>query len=162
MDVVLIISALVCVVVGLIGAIVPALPGPPVSFVALLLLSFCKGTDVSPYVLFVAGIFAVIVTLFDYCAPLWLANKKGGSKYGLWGTTIGMFVGLFFSLPGLIICPFLGALIGELLAKTPSDKALKVAFMSFVAFMLTTGIKIIYCLALCVLVGTYVFDIMIS
>lgn len=162
MDILLVILALLCALIGLIGAVVPALPGPPVSFVALLLLSFCANVDVSLTALVVAALFAFIVTILDYFAPLWLTNKKGGSKYGLWGTTIGMFVGFFFGLPGLIICPFLGALIGELLAKTSSDKALKVAFMSFVAFMLTTGLKVIYCIALLVTIGVHIFYMIIE
>lgn len=162
MDILFVILALLCALIGLIGAVMPALPGPPLSFVALLLLSFCTDVDVSLTALIIAALFAFIVTILDYFAPVWLANKKGGSKYGLWGTTIGMFVGLFFGLPGLIICPFLGALIGELLAKTSSDKALKVAFMSFVAFMLTTGLKVIYCIALLVTIGVHIFYMIIE
>ena len=87
---------------------------------------------------------AVIVTILDYIAPVWFTKKSGGSKYGAWGATIGLFIGMFAGFPGIILGPFIGAYIGELIAETPSSKAFKVACMSFVAFMLTSGIKLIF------------------
>ena len=120
----------------------------------LLLLIFCNGNDLTTTALIVNGVLAVVITLLDYVAPVWFAKKSGGSKYGTWGTTIGLIVGLFLGLPGILLGPFLGAYIGELIAKTPSDKAFKVAAMSFVAFMLTTGIKAVY--------GIYVLVVTVS
>ena len=90
---------------------------------------------------------------------VWLAKKKGGTKYGIWGATAGMFIGLFFAPWGVILGPFLGALAGELIAKTPTDKAVSTAFMTFVAFMLTTGIKFVYCLVVFVLVVVECYNI---
>ena len=63
-----------------------------------------------------------------------------------------MFLGLFFLPWGIVVGPFLGALIGELMAHTATDKALKVALMSFLAFMLTTGVKLIYSVVLIVII----------
>ena len=144
MDILLVILALLFAVIGVIGAVLPGLPGTPISFVALLLLFFCNGNEISTTTVIINGILAAIITLLDYVAPVWFAKRSGGTKYGTWGTTIGLIVGLFLGLPGILLGPFLGAYIGELIAKTPSDKALKVATMSFVAFMLTTGIKAVY------------------
>ena len=144
MDTLLLILALLLALIGAIGAVLPGLPGTPVSFIALLLLIFCDGNDITTTALIINGILAVVITALDYVAPVWLTKKSGGSKYGTWGTTIGLVIGMFFSLPGILLGPFLGAYIGELIAKTPSDKAFKVAAMSFVAFMLTTGIKAAY------------------
>lgn len=152
MEYVLVILALLCAFVGLMGAVVPALPGPPLSFVGLVLLAFCGNADVAITTLVVTGVVAAVVTLLDFVAPIWLTNKKGGSKYSMWGAGIGMFVGLFFGLPGIIIGPFIGALIGEFMAGRPTDKAFEIAFMSFVSFMLTTGVKFVYCLVLLVMV----------
>lgn len=152
MEYVLVFLALLCAIVGLVGAVVPALPGPPLSFVGLLLLAFCGSADISITTIVVTGVVAAAVTLLDFVAPIWLTNKKGGSKYSMWGAGIGMFVGLFFSLPGIIIGPFLGALIGEFLAGRSADRALEIAFMSFISFMLTTGIKFIYSLVLFIMV----------
>ena len=144
MDILLVILALLFGVIGVIGAVLPGLPGTPISFVALLLLIFCNGNEISTTTVIINGILATIITLLDYVAPVWFAKRSGGSKYGTWGTTIGLIVGLFLGIPGILLGPFLGAYIGELIAKTPADKALKIATMSFVAFMLTTGIKTVY------------------
>ena len=154
MDILLLILALLFAIIGAIGAVLPGLPGTPISFIALLLLIFCDGNDITTTSLIINGILAVVITALDYVAPVWLTKKSGGSKYGTWGTTIGLVIGMFFSLPGILLGPFLGAYIGELIAKTPSDKAFKVAAMSFVAFMLTTGIKAAY--------GIYVLAITFS
>ena len=154
MNILLLILALLFAIVGIIGAVAPVLPGPPLSFVALLMLMFCDGNDLSNTTIIVAGVVAVVVTILDYVAPVWLTKKTGGSKYGTWGATIGLVVGIFGGLIGVLIGPFLGAYIGELIAKTPSSKALKVASMSFVAFMLTSGLKFAY--------GVYILVLVVS
>jgi uncharacterized protein YqgC (DUF456 family) len=152
MEYILVILALLCAVVGLLGAVLPALPGPPLSFVGLLLLLPCADNDIETATVIATGIAAAIITVLDYVAPIWLAKKKGGSKYGTWGAGIGMFVGLFLGPWGIILGPFAGAFIGELMAKNTTEKALTTAFMYFVAFMLTTGIKFIFCVALIVMI----------
>ena len=145
METLLIILALVCCIVGLLGSILPALPGAPISYVALLLLLPCEGADISTTSLWVYGIFLAIVSILDYVAPVWLTNASGGSKQATRGSMIGLVVGLFVFPPwGLIFGPFVGAFIGELMANSSKGKALKVALMSFLGFILTTGVKIIY------------------
>ncbi len=151
MEYIILFIALICAIVGVIGAVLPALPGPPLSFVGVLILFLCS-SEVSIVTLVVLGLAAALITLLDYVAPIWLTKRVGGSKYSMWGAGIGMLVGLFFSLPGIILGPFIGALIGEYMAGTPKDKALKVAFMSFVSFMLTTGIKFVYCVFILVMI----------
>ena len=153
MDIIIVILAFILSIVGVLGAIIPALPGPPLSFVAMLLLLVCDGYDMTTAQVMVAAVFAVIITILDYVAPIWLTNKRGGSKYGIWGAGIGMFVGLFMGPLGIIIAPFIGALIGELYAGTKIEKAFGIAFMSFLAFMLTTGLKVIYCVVLFAIVA---------
>lgn len=107
--------------------------------------------------LIVAGLLMVAITILDYVAPIWLTKKGHGTKAGMRGATAGMIVGLFFGPLGLILGPFMGALIGELLVETPFKTALKVAFMSFVGFLMTTAIKIIYSIAVIVmLVGMFI------
>lgn len=152
MEYILVILALLCAVAGLLGAVLPALPGPPLSFVGLLLLLPCPDNDIETATVIATGIAAAIITVLDYVAPIWLAKKKGGSKYGTWGAGIGMFVGLFLGPWGIMLGPFAGAFIGEIMAKNSTERALTTAFMSFVAFMLTTGIKFIFCFALIVMI----------
>ena len=145
METLLIILALVCSIVGILGSILPALPGPPLSYLGLLLLLPCEGANISNTSLWVYGIFLVIVSILDYVAPVWLTNISGGSKQATRGSMIGLVAGLFVLTPwGLIFGPFIGAFIGELMASSSKGKALKVALMSFLGFLLTTGMKIIY------------------
>jgi uncharacterized protein YqgC (DUF456 family) len=141
----LIIIAIVCGIVGLAGSILPALPGAPLSYAGLIALLFCDGANISSFTLWMGGIFLAIVSILDYVAPGWLTNLSGGSKQASRGSIAGMVAGLFFFPPwGLIIGPFIGAFIGELMTHATTGKAFKVAMMSFVGFLLTTGMKIIY------------------
>ncbi len=135
-------------VVGLLGTVLPVLPGAPLAYATLWMMWLADPTSVSVTSFVVMGILMVILTILDYVAPIWLTRRGGGTKYGERGATIGLVVGLFLGPLGIIFGPFVGALIGELLAKTPRDQAIKVAFMSFAAFLLTTGLKLIYCLAI--------------
>ena len=145
METLLIILALVFGIVGLAGSILPALPGAPLSYIGLLLLLLCDGADISSASLWAGAIFLVIVSVLDYIAPIWLTNASGGSKQATRGSVIGMVAGLFFFPPwGLIFGPFIGAFLGELMVQATTGKALKVAMMSFLGFVLTTGMKLIY------------------
>lgn len=145
METLLITSAIICAIIGLAGSILPALPGAPLSFAGLVLLCFCDGADVSSTSIWVSAIFLAIVSVLDYVAPIWLTNASGGSKQATRGSIAGLIAGLFFFPPwGLVIGPFIGAFVGELMTHATTGKALKVAMMSFVGFALTTGMKIIY------------------
>ena len=87
----------------------------------------------------------VIFSILAYIAPVWLTNLSGGGKQATRASMAGLVAGLFFFPPwGLIIGPFVGAFIGELMEGSSKGKALKVALMSFVGFLLTTGLKIMY------------------
>ena len=154
MDTLLIILALVFGIVGLLGAVLPALPGAPLSYIGLLLLLPCEGADISSAALWVTGIFLAVVSILDYIAPAWLTNLSGGGKQATRGSMAGLIAGLFFFPPiGLIVGPFVGAFIGELMEGSSKGKALKVALMSFVGFLLTTGLKIIYSGVLLFMIG---------
>lgn len=145
METLLITGAIICAIIGLAGSILPALPGAPLSFAGLVLLCFCDGADISSTSIWVSAIFLAIVSILDYVAPIWLTNASGGSKQATRGSIAGLIAGLFFFPPwGLVIGPFIGAFVGELMTHATTGKALKVAMMSFVGFVLTTGMKIIY------------------
>lgn len=145
METLLITGAIICAIIGLAGSILPALPGAPLSFAGLVLLCFCDGADISSTAIWVSAIFLAIVSVLDYVAPIWLTNASGGSKQATRGSIAGLIAGLFFFPPwGLVIGPFIGAFVGELMTHATTGKALKVAMMSFVGFVLTTGMKIIY------------------
>jgi len=141
--VILLLLAIVLALIGIIGAIVPALPGPPLSFAALLVAYFATG-EISGTVLLLLFFLTVVVTALDYIAPIWFTKLGGGSKQAVWGSTLGLIAGLFFMPLGLIVGPLAGALLGELIHDSrDTQKAIKVAAWSFVSFLTTTGLKLV-------------------
>ena len=147
---VLIVVAILLALVGLVGAVVPGIAGTPFSFLALLVLSFVKGIDYSTKFLLIMGLIGAVVFALDYVVPIWGTKKLGGTKAGVRGSTIGLFLGLLitFVFPigfiAVLLGPFIGAYIGEKSAGTEDHKAWRAAFGSFVGFLLGTGIKTIY------------------
>ena len=146
MTVLIIIVLLIAVLLsltGIVGAIVPALPGPPLSFASLLTVYFtCPGT-ISTELLIWMLVLTIIVSVLDYVAPIWLTKVGGGSKAAIWGSTLGLIAGLFFMPIGLIVGPLAGAFFGEMTNNSSLGKATRVALMSFVSFLLTTGAKLV-------------------
>ena len=146
MTVLIIIVLLIAVLLsltGIVGAIAPALPGPPLSFAALLTVYFtCPGT-ISTELLIWMLVLTIIVSVLDYVAPIWLTKVGGGSKAAIWGSTLGLIAGLFFMPIGLIVGPLAGAFFGEMTNNSSVGKATRVALMSFVSFLLTTGAKLV-------------------
>lgn len=140
--IVLILLAIIIALVGIIGAIVPAIPGPPLSFASLLMAYFTTTGQISTSLLIWMLAITIVVTALDYIAPIWLTKLGGGSKQAMWGSTLGVIVGLFFMPLGLILGPLAGAFIGEMMHEEKLGKAVKVAMMSFIAFLLTTGLKL--------------------
>ena len=145
--------AIVTTLVGQAGALLPVLPGPPVSYVALWMLYLYDKDSVSSTSLWVMGILMLVLTVIDYVAPVWLTRIGGGSRQAMRGATAGLLVGLFCGPVGMIVGPFVGALLGELLVKTPAHQALKVALYSFLAIILTTGLKFFYGIAVVCMVA---------
>ena len=134
--------------VGIIGSVVPALPGPPLSYVGLLLLQLTDKVQFSTSFLVVWGIVVLAVTILDYLLPIWTTKKVGGSKAGINGSIIGMVVGIIFTPIGMILGTLLGAIIGEIIGGASGDKALKSGLATFVGTMLSIGIKLIVCVSL--------------
>jgi uncharacterized protein len=143
MDYVLITISAILMLAGLIGCILPVLPGPTLSFLGLVVLSFTDRVTFSTRFFIIWGIIAVVVTILDYIIPIWGTKRFGGSKYGVWGSIIGLFAGLFFPPVGFIIGPFAGAIIGEMLAGKRSKEMLRAGMGSFIGFLMATFIKIL-------------------
>lgn len=144
MDYVLIVLGILLLISGILGCVLPVLPGPPLSYLGLLVLHFTERYQFSQRFLILWAVITVVVYALDYIIPVWGTKKFGGSKRGVWGSVIGLVIGLFFFPPfGIIIGPFLGAIIGELSSGKDSGTALKSGFGSFIGFLAGTLLKLI-------------------
>lgn len=143
MEYFLLILGFILMLVGIIGSILPALPGPPISWVGILMLYLCEGISINYWILAVTLLIAVIIGILDYIIPAKGTKYFGGSKYGIWGTNIGLVVGIFAPIPfGFLIGPFVGALVGELIYNSQEKgRAFKAATGSFLGFLAGTFIK---------------------
>ena len=145
MDILLIILSILCLIVGLVGCIVPALPGPPLSYVGLLLLHFTSMVEFSTTQLLVWLGVVIVIQLLDYFVPMLGTKYFGGTKWGSRGCIVGTIIGLFFMPWGILLGPFLGALIGELLGGSKAWNALKSGFGSLIGFLVGTVVKCVVC-----------------
>ena len=139
---------IILLVIGLVSCVLPPLPGTIIAYGALLLTYFgmVNHGNISQTILIVYGILVGAFAIVDTFIPIWGTKKFGGTKAGIRGSFIGILVGILLSPFGgisIIVCPFLGAMIGELIAGQDINLAIKSGFGSFVGFLLTSGIKII-------------------
>ena len=144
MDIVLLVVGFLFILIGILGSFLPVLPGPPISWVGLLLLHLTKAVPDNWWFLGITLFFALLITVMDYVIPAMGTKKFGGSKAGMIGTVIGLLVAIFFPVLGpfgIIIWPFVGALVGELSNKADQKTALKAAFGSFLGFLTGTFMK---------------------
>ena len=172
MNIVLFIVAAICLLVGIVGCIVPALPSVPLAYLSLLLLHFTDQVQYSWQFLVIWGAIIATVQVLDFVIPAWGTKKFGGTKWGVWGSTIGLFIGLVLGPIGIVLGPFVGAVIGEMLyfkrhpevseptktegesvpdaASKPSgntrfNRALRAGFGSFIGLLTGTLLKLICC-----------------
>ncbi len=146
MDITLFIIGFILMLIGILGSFLPVLPGPPVSWVGLLLLYLTKAVPDDWWFLIITLVIALTVFTLDYIIPAVGTKKFGGTRSGMIGTTIGLLVALLFPILGIfgiIIWPFIGALVGELINKADNKTALKAAFGSFIGFLTGTFLKFV-------------------
>lgn len=144
MDILITICAILCGIIGVLGAVLPVLPGPALSFVGMVLAYFNGGDTITERMLWIWGIITIVVSILDYILPGYFSKIFGGTKAGITGATIGVFAGLFMGPLGIILGPFVGAVIGELLhEKKNLDKAITVGFGSLLSFLVGSGVKLI-------------------
>jgi uncharacterized protein YqgC (DUF456 family) len=148
MDYVWIIAGGILLIAGLIGCFLPVLPGPPLAFFGLLIQQLKSSSPFSTRFIVIVLVVTIIITLLDYIIPVYFTKKSGGSKYGVWGCTIGLVIGLWLGPIGIIAGPFVGAFLGELIASTDPAKAFNAAIGSFIGFLTGTFLKLIVCFAM--------------
>lgn len=144
MDIALLILGFIFMLMGILGSFLPVLPGPPISWLGLLLLYLTKAIPLDWWFLGTTLVIALLVFAMDYIIPAMGTKKFGGSKAGMIGTTLGLVVALVFPILGIfgiIVWPFVGAFIGEIINKADNKTALKAAFGSFLGFLTGTFLK---------------------
>lgn len=143
METIIIILGALLIIAGLLGSFLPVLPGPPISYVGLLLLQLTSSPPFSIQFLVVWALIVIAIMVLDNVVPAWGARKYGGSPYGVWGSILGLIAGIFFPPLGIIIGPIVGAFVGEMVGGKTSDQALRAAWGSFVGFLAGTLMKVI-------------------
>lgn len=159
MDILLLVLGFFCVILGVLGSFLPVIPGPPISWLGLLLLILTSAVPDDWWLITITGVVALGVVALDYWIPVAGTRKFGGSRAGMIGTTVGLVISIVFpvlGLAGIVIWPFLGAIVGELINKTSHKQALKAAFGSFIGFLTGTFLKFVVCM---VLLGIFLFRV---
>lgn len=157
MDIFFILIGFLLMLVGIAGAVLPVLPGVPISWLGLLMIYLAPSIDFEWGFLTITFIIAALLYLLDYIIPAIGTKKFGGSRYGMIGATIGLFVGMIAPIPfGIIIGPFAGAFVGEMINTKTRHNALRAAFGSFVGFLASTFMKL---MATFVYLGLFLYKV---
>jgi len=145
MDLILVLVAFI-LFIGLIGCIIPIIPGPPISFLGLLLLNFTTNYNFSENTIWILAFIVIIITFLDYWIQVYGVKRFGGSKKAINGTIIGLIIGIFFFPPfGVIIGPFIGALVGAIIEeKKDTRRAVIIALGALAGFVSGTLLKLSY------------------
>lgn len=139
-----IIIGAILILLGLVGCILPVLPGPPLSFIGLLLLALINhfSPPLTPTLITVMALTTLAVTVAEYILPLVSAKRYGASKWGIWGSMVGMTIGIFFSPFGVLLGAFIGAVAVEWLIQKDKRQALKAGWGVFIGTLMGTVLKV--------------------
>jgi uncharacterized protein len=136
--------ALALVVIGIVGTVVPALPGAPLVFAGLLVGAWIdKFQKVGWVSLGFIALLALSTYLLDFLATRFGAQKAGASPLALTLATVGMIVGIFFGIPGIILAPFIGAALGEYISKKDVRQAGKAGLGTWLGILLGSITKLV-------------------
>ena len=143
MDIIIICVVALILLLGVIGCFVPIIPGPPISYGALLVFHFFSSYNIDEKTLWLSAFIVIAVTVFDLWLQIYGVKKFGGTKKAVNGSIIGLIIGIFFFPPfGIIIGPFLGAFIGAKMDDPDINKALKIALGALAGFVVGTLVKL--------------------
>lgn len=145
MEWVWIILGIILIITGIAGSILPLLPGPPIAYIGLLIQQFRSPNPFSSEFLWIWAAVIIVSLALDYMIPIWGTKKYGGTKYGVWGCTLGFLLAFWMGPIGVIAGPFIGAFIGESIAGQTTNQSLKAAWGSFVGFLFGSLLKLILC-----------------
>jgi uncharacterized protein len=135
--------AVILTIAGLAGLVLPALPGPLLLFAGLWTAAWAESfVHVGAKTLVALGVMAALAWLADFAAGAFGARRYGASSRSVWGATIGALVGMFFGLPGLLLGPFIGALVGEFSTRRELGAAGRAGWGATVGLVLGTAAKL--------------------
>jgi uncharacterized protein len=159
MDLLLVLLGFICMIIGIMGSFLPVLPGLSSCWIGLLLLYLTKAVENNYWVLGITFIIMIGITILDYTIPARGTKRFGGSSYGIWGTNIGLIIGILAPIPfGVIIGPFAGAFIGEMLYLKDQKRAFKAAAGSLIGFLASSFINFLLCVIYLGLFLTIIFQ----
>ena len=143
LDILLWVIAVAMIVIGLAGTVLPVLPGAPLIFGGIALAAWIDGfTRISVWIVLVLGVLAAIAFAVDYLAAVLGARRAGASRLAVLGAAIGAVVGLFAGLVGVVVLPFVGAVIGEFVAQRDVWRAGRVGFATWIGLAVGTAVKV--------------------
>lgn len=145
MDILIMVLAIILMVGGIAGCVLPILPGAPLAYAGLLLLHFTGLAHFSTAQMIVWLIVVVVLQVVDYITPLLGSKYSGGTSFGNRGCVAGTLLGLFFMPWGIILGPFLGAVAGEMMGGSDFPHAVRAGIGTLIGFLLGTLLKVIVC-----------------
>lgn len=169
METTILIIGILLIIMGYIGSIIPAIPGPPTAYLALIILLFINEYHIqlsenNYFVLISLGIATILITILDFYLPVWGTKKFGGTPSGTRGSTIGLIIAILltvlttgFGVFLLVLGPFIGAYLGEKISGNPNEIALKSAFGSFLGFISGTFMKLVMVTVITLYFATLLF-----
>jgi uncharacterized protein YqgC (DUF456 family) len=147
----LLIIGIILIILGMIGSVTPAMPGPLLSFLGVLFLYFVKPNTVSHTALIVFGSITAFLLILDYLVPILGAKFSGASKKGLLGALLGGLFGIVFFPPiGIFLGAFLGALLGEMTSGKNPEQALKAGIGTLIGSVFSLILQVIFSLTVTV------------
>jgi uncharacterized protein len=152
--------AIALIVIGVIGTFLPVLPGVLLVFGGMLLGAWIDGFQrVGWITLVILGVLTLLVFVVDIVAGLLGAKRVGASKLAIVGAAIGTVVGMFFGIVGILIAPFIGAVIGEVMARGQLAPAARVGFATWIGMVAGALAKFALVLAM---IGVFVTNYLIN
>lgn len=149
MEIVFIIISGIFIFLGIVGSFLPVLPGPPTSWLGFLILYFTPSVEVSLSFLLITLLIALFIFFLDSIISVLGVKKMGGGRAGMIGSSLGLIIGILFMGPlGIIIGPFVGAFLGELIANNnTTEGAIKTATGALLGFLSGVFLKFIVSIA---------------
>ncbi len=154
MDIALYLLATALIIGGLIGSVIPALPGLPMIFGGVWLVAAVDNyRHIGLWWLLLIGGLGTAGVIIEFIASTLGAKRVGASRLALWGASLGTLVGMFFSIPGLLLGPFIGALLGELASGTGVLRSAHVGVGTWIGLLFGTLLKLVISLMMVGLFG---------